>query len=116
MEINIINNIAVIKSNEIILSSAENALDLIGEISFNYNIRKVIMKKENISENFFDLKSKLAGEILQKFTNYRIDIAIIGDFEACKSKSLNDFIRECNKTGRILFLKTEQEAIETLTK
>ena len=47
--------------------------------------------KKNITSEFFDLKQN-GGEILQKFSNYRIGLAIIGDFSKHESKSMKDFI------------------------
>ncbi|MCI1113670.1 DUF4180 domain-containing protein, partial [Stenotrophomonas maltophilia] len=58
----------------------------------------------------------LAGEILQKFINYRVKIAVVGDFSVYSSQSLKDFIYESNKGNDIFFLPTEQQAIEKLSK
>ncbi|PHD99048.1 hypothetical protein COF43_15045 [Bacillus toyonensis] len=73
-----------------------------------------IDRKSLISEDFFDLKTGLAGDILQKFINYKVKIAIVGDFSMYTSKSLKDFIYECNKGNNIFYLATEQQAIEKL--
>jgi hypothetical protein len=43
-------------------------------------------------------------------------LAIIGDFSAVKSKSLNDFIFESNKYGRISFVSSREEAIRKLSR
>ncbi|MEC3460142.1 DUF4180 domain-containing protein, partial [Bacillus thuringiensis] len=51
------------------------------------------------------------GDILQKFINYKVKSAIIGDFSIYTSKSLKDFIYECNKVNDIFYLATEQQAI-----
>ncbi|MGZ4135560.1 MAG: DUF4180 domain-containing protein, partial [Tumebacillaceae bacterium] len=61
-----------------------------------------------------DLKTRLAGEILQKFINYRVKVAIVGDFSMYSSRSLQDFIYESNGGTDIFFLPTEQQAIEKL--
>jgi hypothetical protein len=62
------------------------------------------------------LKTTLAGDILQKFSNYNVKLAIVGDFSIYTSQSLRDFIYESNKTGRIRFVNTIDEAIEALLK
>ena len=64
---------------------------------------------------FFDLKSGIAGERLQKFSTYRIRLAIVGDFSKYTSKSLNDYIFESNKGRYINFLSTCSEAIIILS-
>ena len=58
----------------------------------------------------------MAGEILQKFTTYRVELAIIGDFSKYPGKSIRDFIYESNRYGRINFVNSREEAIEKLTK
>ncbi|HUX96186.1 MAG TPA: DUF4180 domain-containing protein [Bacteroidales bacterium] len=55
-----------------------------------------------------------AGEISQKFSNYRMKLAIIGDFSETGSKSLNDFIRESNRGGTICFVKSLEEGLSML--
>lgn len=72
------------------------------------------MNKSALSEDFFDLKTRLAGDVLQKFINYRMKIAIIGDFSIYKSNSLRDFIYESNKGRDLFFLSDENEAMEKI--
>ena len=79
---------------------------------FINNCSSIILKKENMADDFFDLSTGLAGEILQKFSTYRKRLAIIGDYEHIISKSLRDFIYESNRTKQILFVKTKEEALE----
>lgn len=83
-----------------LISGPDDILDLIAEAGSNGGDILVI-HKECLLEDFFDLKTGIAGEILQKFSNYRMKLAIIGDFSACKSKSLKAFINESNR-GRII--------------
>jgi hypothetical protein len=64
--------------------------------------------------DFFDLKSGLAGEILQKFSNYRVKLALAGDFSEIRSKSLKDFIRECNRGKTIFFVNSINDALSRL--
>lgn len=76
---------------------------------------KVIIHRHNLSTDFFDLKNGLAGEILQKFSNYRIRLAIVGDFSEFNSKSLNDFIYESNQGKQINFLTSVSDALDQLS-
>ncbi len=62
------------------------------------------------------LKTRLAGEILQKFVNYNIKVAIIGDFTTYTSKSLRDFMYESNKGKDIFFSPSVNDAIEILSR
>jgi len=60
------------------------------------------------------LSTGLAGEILQKFINYHIKIAIYGDYSNYTSKPLKDFIYECNHGKDFFFTATKEEGIEKL--
>ena len=69
---------------------------------------------ESLGEGFFDLKTGIAGELLQKFSNYRMRVAIIGDFSKYESRSLQDFIRESNKGKTVCFVDSLERALEKL--
>jgi hypothetical protein len=102
------NNIAEIIDDKIILKEADDIFSLF----FGNNCSTIMLKKENIIDGFFNLSTGIAGEILQKVSNYRKRMAIIGDFENIKSKSMKDFIYESNRTKQILFVKTKEEALK----
>lgn len=102
--------IAEFTGNGILLSSVQDAVDLLGELSFD-NCSAVIMRDSNIHPDFFNLKTRLAGDILQKFSNYNFRIAITGDFSKYKSKSLQDFIRESNKGNSVIFTDNIDNAL-----
>ena len=68
----------------------------------------MVIHKSSVVEEFFDLKTRLAGEILQKFINYHMKIAIVGDFSVYSSQSLQDFIYECNKGRDVLSLRRKK--------
>lgn len=101
-------NIAELKSTEL-LSEIQHFLDLIGNASYQ-EAYKIIIKQENLNADFFNLKTKFAGEVLQKFSNYNLRLAIVGDFSKIKSNSLNDFIKESNRIRRIVFVESIEEA------
>ena len=109
-------DIALVSGEEIIINSAQDALDLIVMVHYDYGCNKIIINKRNITEDFFELRNKLAGDIMQKFVNYEMAIAIVGDFESYTSSSLKSLIYESNKGNKILFSKTETEAIEVFSR
>jgi hypothetical protein len=87
--------IAELVSVEKVISTPQDFLDMAGNIP----TRTIILRKELLAETFFDLSSRIAGEILQKVSNYGMRLAIVGDFTIYLSKSLRDFIYESNSTG-----------------
>lgn len=105
--------IAEIISDKIIIQSVQDGLDLLGDIYYQ-GFDKVIMYEKNVTPEFFDLKTKIAGDILQKFSNYRISLAIVGEFDKYESKSMKDFIFESNKTKHINFVETLEGALNRL--
>lgn len=108
-------NIAIVNSDEIIIEDVQSALDLMATVKYEADCDRIILNKSLLPECFFDLKTRLAGEILQKFITYSVKIAIVGDFSGYTSQSLKDFIYESNRGKDIFFLSTEQQAIEKLS-
>jgi hypothetical protein len=107
--------IAEVKSAGIVIGQTQDALDLMANADY-LGARKIMIREEHLDHAFFDLKTGMAGEILQKFTNYRVQLAIIGDFSKYPGKSIRDFIFESNRYGRINFVSSREEAIKKLTK
>ncbi len=118
MEIEIIKNkgirIAEIISDKIEIKNVQDALDVMADCDYQ-GARNIIVHKKNLAPGFFDLSTGLAGEVFQKFSNYRVRLAIVGDFSAYKSKSLQDFMYESNIMGRIIFIRSKEEALDRLS-
>lgn len=107
--------IAVISSEEKVLLDASSALDLAMTARYEGNAGRLAIDKRAVAEEFFILSSGLAGEVLQKFTNYHIKAAFYGDFSRYTSKPLRDFIYESNRGGSVFFVPTREEAVRRLT-
>lgn len=105
------NNIEIVSVNskEILITDTQSALDLMATIRYEADCDRFILNKNNITEYFFELKTGLAGSILQKVINYQLKLAIIGDFSIYTSKSLKDFIYEMNSGKDIFFWKTKSK-------
>lgn len=108
-------DIAEVSADMVLINDAQDALDIMANCSYQ-GASCIIMHEKQLAGHFFDLSSGLAGEVLQKFSNYRVRLAIVGDFSRFDSKSLKDFIFESNKHGRINFVGSQAEAIERLSK
>lgn len=112
----IINDIAVVNSNELIIKDIQSAIDFIMNIKYETNCNKIALNKDAVVEDFFILSTGLAGEILQKFINYQMKFAIYGDYSKYTSKPLKDFIYESNNGKDIFFIENQDEAIKMLSK
>jgi len=94
--------IAEVALNSTEINNVDDALDLIGNAGY-LGATAVLLYENVLHPDFFDLKTKLAGEILQKFSNYHMLLGIVGEFEKYNSKSLKDFIYESNTKGKVIF-------------
>ncbi len=100
------NQVAEIISDKVIIQNGDDVLTLISHI----RPRFIILHKHNLAEDVFDLSSRKLGDVLQKLTNYRVNLAVIDDFSNFTSPALKALIYEMNKQGRYLFLPTLDEA------
>lgn len=107
--------IAELRPGTVTIGSAEDAADILGNASYA-GCTKVIIRSDSFASGFFDLRTGMAGDILQKFSNYRMRLAIVGDFSHLKSRSWRDFIRESNRGKTVCFMHTLEEAISALRK
>ncbi len=107
--------IAEITDSNFQIATTDDALDLFANLT-EPSCSRIIIRESNLTGDFFDLKTKVAGEILQKFSNYKVKLAIIGDFSKYKSKSLQDFIRESNRGRTIFFADDFGSALSKLSK
>ena len=88
-----------------VLAAERDAMDLIGD-ALGERADWIAVPVARLAPAFFDLKSGLAGAVLQKTTNYRLGFAALGDIpaEALESQALRAFIIESNRRGEVLFL------------
>lgn len=106
--------IGEVTSDTILINNAEDGLDLLGNLYY-HDVSGILLYEQHITPDFFDLKTGIAGELLQKFSNYRMRLAIVGDFSKYTGKSINDFIYESNKGRQINFVGSQAEALQVLS-
>lgn len=92
------------------ISTPDDASDLVGT-AWSHQAGLVAVPVERLDPKFFRLKSGIAGEITQKFVNYRLCLAVVGDISAkvAKSVPLRDFVRESNRGEHVWFVDDESE-------
>ncbi len=106
--------IAELVSDKIAVRNAGDALDLMANCYVKQAKAAMIYEKDIVPE-FFDLKTGILGEILQEFASYGFRLAIVGGFGKFPSKNFQDFLYESNKGGRMIFVKSKEEALKRLT-
>ena len=108
-------NIARLKSETLLITDVSSALDLLMTVKYETKCDRMIVDKSAVTEDFFKLSTCLAGEVLQKYINYRFKLAVVGDFSRYTSKPLKDFVFESNRGHDFFFVGTDEEAIEFLS-
>ncbi len=102
--------VSVFDGETVILATGQDMLDLMSEARGKI----LVIHRHQISPAFFQLKTGVAGEILQKISNYRLRLGIIGDFSQVASPSLRDFIYESNKNRQVMFVGNLDEYLASL--
>lgn len=79
-----------------------DALDLIGTL-WGLEADWLVLPKARLGEDFFKLRTGLAGAVIQKFVTYGVRLAIVGDIsvEVAASDALGAFVRESNGGDRV---------------
>ena len=106
--------IALVSDDALLITDAQSALDLAMTVKYETGADRMVLNKKNIAEPFFILSSGMAGEILQKYVNYHMKVAIYGDYTRYTSKPLRDFIFESNNGKDVFFAASEAEAVQRL--
>ncbi|MGW2271040.1 DUF4180 domain-containing protein [Streptomyces yangpuensis] len=99
------------------IAGEREALDFIGNASYQ-GAEWAVIPVERFDEAFFRLSTRVAGEIIQKFVQYRVGVVVLGDISrhTAASPALRDFVRECNRGRQTWFLADTEELRERLTR
>ncbi|NEM91944.1 DUF4180 domain-containing protein [Galbitalea soli] len=81
--------------------------------AFGHRAALVAMPVDRLDDMFFHLSTRIAGDILQKFVNHRVQLAILGDLDSHlrTSAALRDFVAESNRGTHVWFLR-DRPALE----
>ena len=88
-----------------LLTSPADSNDFIGE-AWAASADLLAIPVERLGPDVLNLRTRVGGEIFQKFANYRLRCAIIGDISAAiaGSNALRDFVRETNDGPALWFV------------
>ena len=89
------------------LDTIEAATEMVGDAAWG-EAEIVVIPVERLTDGFFELRTGLAGEVTQKYVNYRLHLAIIGDIESrvAESVSLRAWVAESNRGSQLWFEPT----------
>ncbi|MFE2064829.1 DUF4180 domain-containing protein [Streptomyces sp. NPDC059467] len=97
------------------LDGESAALDLVGD-AMGQDAELVAVPAERVGDEFFRLRSGVAGAVVQKFVNYRLRLAVVGDISRhlADSSALRDFVYEANRGRHLWFVADDAELAERL--
>ena len=92
------------------LRTDHDAVDVIARALESW-AQLVVVPVPRLDSDFFVLRSRVAGEIVQKFVNYRLQLAIVGDItqQLAESSALRDFVSETNRGNQLWILASPAE-------
>lgn len=97
------------------IGGESDVMDLVGNAAYQ-GAQWVVIPAGRFDEAFFQLRTRVAGDIVQKFVNYRVGLVVLGDISryTAASSALRDFVRECNRGRQTWFLADAEELGERL--
>ena len=102
-------------SSEAKLVTEQDALDLIALCGGN-DTNLVMIHGDTLSEDFFNLKTGVAGRILQKFSNYQMKAVVVLPVQIDIRIKFRELINESNKGSQFGAFDTVEEAEAWLLK
>ena len=94
------------------LATVSDFTGLIGD-AMGEDVRMVAIPAGRLADDFFRLRTGLAGEVLQKFVNYGFKLAIIGDVSRWveESNAFRDLLIELER-GTDVYAVPDFESLE----
>jgi hypothetical protein len=98
-----------------LVATERDALDLIGDGGAR-GATLVVLPVERLAGAFFQLRTGLAGQVAQKFVQYEMRLAILGDVtgQLERSETFASFAYETNRGTQLWFVNDIDELSERL--
>jgi hypothetical protein len=102
--------VAEFAGDGILIASADDARDLLMQ---SQRADWIAVHEKNIAPAFFDLRTGVAGDVLQKLVNYQSRLIVIGDISryTAKSEALSALVRESNRGRDVRFVESLDQLV-----
>jgi PadR family transcriptional regulator AphA len=92
------------------LESEADALDLVAACG-EHGTSRLMLHAENLTDDFYRLQSGLAGQVLLKFSNYRLKVAAVLTPELVNQGRFREMVLETNRGNqfRIFYDRSSAE-------
>ena len=95
------------------VKSERDALDLMVTCAEN-ETEQLMLHAENLTDDFYRLRTGLAGDILQKFANYHIRVAAVIPLELVNQSRFKEMVQEANRGNQFRVFQTREKAEQWL--
>lgn len=83
--------------------SLDNSNDVMDLLSSAFGTSGLLLDEAELGANFFDLNTRLAGELFQKFMNYNLKLAVVVKDRTRYSKRFQELAWEHDRHASIRF-------------
>ncbi|MBN2543006.1 DUF4180 domain-containing protein [bacterium] len=98
------------------LVRSEADINSLLSLCYEHATNRILFYPTNLTPNFFDLSSREAGEILQKFSTYRVKAALVVTPETAQSSKFGEMAQEANRGKVFRVFDKEEDAEKWLTR
>ena len=104
---NEMNRIVIAANSNIVIHSLKDIPDVMGQC---FGAEGLLITEAELSEDFFNLRTGIAGDLFQKCTNYHLKLAIVINDFAAHGERFSELIYEHRTHQTIRFFLLEAEA------
>lgn len=92
------------------IGDEQSAVDLMATL-WGQDVQWLVVPVARLTEDFFVLRTRVAGAVVQKLQQYGFRVVIVGDIAAYveASTALRDFVYESNRGRQLWFVADEAE-------
>jgi hypothetical protein len=94
--------------------SIRSSADIADALGASLGAKGLILAETDLAPEFFDLRTGLAGELFQKFINYKVRVAIVLPDPEAYGERFGELAHEHSSHGMIRFVGSKDEAIAWL--
>jgi len=97
------------------IADEQSAVDLMATL-WGQEVQWLALPVDRLTEDFFRLRTRVAGAVVQKLQQYGFRVAVVGDISGyvAASTALRDFVYESNRGRQLWFVADEAELDERL--
>jgi hypothetical protein len=89
-----------------LIAGADDVVAMLGDV-LGSGAGMIAIPVRRLAPEFFVLRTKVAGDVVQKLVNYRLRVAVVGDIDeaVARSSALADWVREANRRSELWFVR-----------